>query len=96
MSGGSLDYLYLNNADEMFTNESLRNLKMAINLLEELGHENSKAYKDAVEIYNCIDKAMNFVHDNMEKMQGVLRAAEWNISGDWGAEEVAKAVKEHK
>ncbi len=82
MSGGSYNYLYSKDLDE---NED--DIERLVERLRMLGHDDAAAR--AAHAAASLRRA----DEIRREMQDVWQAVEWNESGDWGEESVAKAVK---
>lgn len=88
MSGGSFDYLYQKALEDAVGGRNLTEMR---DFLRENGGEDAAAEIDV------IIHAMESLRprwDGLAKHLGVLHAAEWFRSGDWGPEELKDALEE--
>ena len=85
MSGGSLGYLYRQSPWHP-SKEEIRQVKY---YLLERGHKKTQAYKKTRKLLKRIDQAAEL----FTLLEGVFRAVEWNLSADWGEDQVAEVIQ---
>lgn len=90
MSGGSYDYLYARQIEDFVRNTE--NIRRMMARLDALG------YKDAsIETGKFIaelEKLVASLEARQAELADIWQAVEWRDSGDWGPEDIAKAVEE--
>ena len=94
MSGGSYDYLYCKDCDELFTYSSIRTLEEMESRFLELGYED--VAKDFRRLIEYIKSANNRVEVLSEQLNELMHDIEWYDSGDIGADTLAERVEEYR
>jgi hypothetical protein len=92
MSGGSYEYLFLNEAATTLTN--MDHLESMANRLTELGFEDA-----ALETEEVLLACRHFIrryNARRERLAPVWKAVEWKDSGDTGIKEVEDAIKKYR
>lgn len=92
MSGGSLNYLYCKDADELFYH--LDDLQKAEELLLKEGY--SDVAKDVRRLIEYVITSMNRIEVLQENLQDVFKALEWWQSCDSGKDRVESAVEKYR
>jgi len=94
MSGGSYDYLYCKECDELFTYSSIRTLEEMESRFLELGYED--VAKDFRRLIEYIKSANNRVEVLGGQLNEMMHDIEWYDSGDIGADTLAKKVEKYR
>lgn len=92
MSGGSLNYLYCKEPEDLF---NYRNeLEEAEEHLLRHGHKDvAMDVRRLIEYLNSAYNRISVLHENLIE---VLKAVEWHLSADSGADAVARAVETYR
>lgn len=90
MSGGSYDYLFVKELDELINNSNLERMR---DRLIELGI--SDAATDTERIMQAIE-AFREVEPIRNRLESVWKAVEWVDSLAWSEEEIDKAVDKYR
>jgi hypothetical protein len=93
MSGGSYDYLYRRDADELLgPGDSLEQLERMAARLTELGY-------DAIgsrtrDVIRYVDHARERVTEDAGVLRDIWHAVEWYDSADYGFDQLTKVIEE--
>lgn len=92
MSGGSLNYLYCKDPDELYNyiNEMVKAEEF---LLKEGYSDVAKDVRRLIEYVIISRDQIEVLHESLKK---IFRAIEWYGSGDSGKDAVIKAVKDYR
>lgn len=94
MSGGSFNYIYCRELDDLFSYDSIGDLEgIAENLYEYNYHAEAKDVRRLIEY---ILSARNRVEVLHEQLAPVLKAVEWRQSCDFGDADLAKWVEKYR
>lgn len=88
MSGGSFNYLYRNEypGNEYYAEQ----LGAMAKTLFEMGHEaTAREFERKHQELKYFELCMSVWHARMEE---VMQAVEWKVSGDWGEEAIQEAI----
>lgn len=94
MSGGSFDYLYCKETEELFSETVISDLSGMEDVLLKANH--TDVAKDIRRLIEYIKSARNRVEVLKENLKPVLKAVEWCESCDIGADGLAKAVERYR
>ena len=94
MSGGSYNYLYAADVDQLFEFHRLNDLEGVRDRLRSLGHIDAAGQTDAV--ISTIKEAVDLVCMRQGMLSGVWKAVEMLDSNDWGEGAVSEAVAEYR
>lgn len=92
MSGGSFDYLYCKDLDELLTHE--KDIQKMADALAEIGEPNATAA--AIETQRLLTNIRIFktrINAGLQMLQPVWKAMEWWKSGDHGKPEFDEALE---
>jgi hypothetical protein len=94
MSGGSFHYLCWKSAEDLLSGHANDQLeKMHDDLL-------ARGFTDAADltdsILRCILDAHEAVQQQARELAAVWQAVEWHTSGDWGPEQVDRAIEQFR
>lgn len=94
MSGGSWDYLYSKDIDELMNGSSTELLQDMADRLNSAGFED--VAKDTQRLVEYIKSASIRIETLFEVLSPVFKAVEWYCSADWGKDRVDKAIEEYR
>lgn len=94
MSGGSWDYLYSKNIDELMNGSSTELLQDMADRLNSAGFED--VAKDTQRLVEYIKSASIRIETLFEVLSPVFKAVEWFDSGDWGKEALNNEVLKYR
>lgn len=92
MSGGSFNYLYCRNTDELMNNTS--DLEEMRDYLISYGYEDIA--KDAQRLIEYIKSAECVIGTLKNMLEPVFHAAEWYESGDYGKEKMIEVLEKYR
>lgn len=93
MSGGSFEYLYRKDADDLFA--STCTLQEMADELASLGWAEDAA-ADAYDLLAIVTTQKVRVDAALKRLSGVFKAVEWWRSMDWGEDRVREALAEYR
>ena len=94
MSGGSHNYLYCRDEEDLFSWSGVTDLdNMATSMIE---HGAINIAKDTLRLKNYIEQTLTRVEVMQESLSKVFRAVEWRDSGDIGEDSLQKAFEEYR
>lgn len=92
MSGGSLNYLYSKEVDELFNNiESLERAESY--LIEKDIYDIAKDVRRLIEYIKTARNRIDVLH---EELQDIFHAIEWNMSGDYSYSSVLEEIEKYR
>lgn len=94
MSGGSWNYLYCKDIDELMNGSSTELLQDMVDRLNSAGFKD--VAKDTQRLVEYIKSASIRIETLFEALSPVFKAVEWYSSGDWGKDRVGKAIEEYR
>ena len=94
MSGGSFNYLYCKETEDMFSDTVILDLSGMEDILLKTNY--TDIAKDIRRLIEYIKSARNRVEVLQENLKPVLKAVEWYDSCDIGADGLAKAVERYR
>lgn len=94
MSGGSWDYLYSKDVDELMNGLSTELLQDMADRLNSAGFED--VAKDTQRLVEYIKSASIRIETLFEVLSPVFKAVEWFDSGDWGKEALNNEVLKYR
>lgn len=94
MSGGSFNYLYNKEVDELFGYEALMDLESMEAIL--LNKNYQDLAQDVRRLIEYIKSAKNRVGVLHENLKPVLKAVEWYESCDYDEDDLAKYIEEYR
>lgn len=94
MSGGSFNYLYCKETEDMFSDTAISDLSGMEDILLKTNY--TDIAKDIRRLIEYIKSARNRVEVLQENLKPVLKAVEWYESCDIGADSLAKAVERYR
>ncbi len=94
MSGGSLNYLFCKETEQLFSAYRVAELETVRDVLLKAGYTDIAA--DAQRLVEYIQSAQIRVGVLHEQLQDVLHAVEWNLSGDYGEETMRKHLDAYR
>ena len=94
MSGGSYDYLYCKDCDELFAYSNIRTLEEMESRFLDLGYED--VAKDFRRLIEYIKSANNRVEVLGGQLNEMMHDIEWYDSGDIGADTLAESVEKYR
>ena len=94
MSGGSYDYLFCKESDELFTSHNVRILEEMEQNFIKLGFID--VAKDFRRLIEYIKSANNRVEVLSSQLNGMMHDIEWYDSGDIGADTLAERVEQYR
>lgn len=94
MSGGSWNYLYCKDIDELMNGSSTELLQDMADRLNSAGFED--AAKDTQRLVEYIKSASIRIETLFETLSPVFKAVEWFDSGDWGKETLNNEVLKYR
>ena len=94
MSGGSWDYLYSKDIDDLMQGSDIELLEEMADYLNQNGYED--VAKDTRRLVEYIKSAKIRVETLFEMLSPVFKAVEWYCSGDWGKDRVGKVIEEYR
>lgn len=92
MSGGSLNYLYLKDPDELYAH--LNDLKEAEKFLLKEGYLD--VAKDVRRLIEYVITSRNRIEVLQENLKEVFKSIEWYTSSDSGKDRVERAVEAYR
>lgn len=92
MSGGSFNYLYCKDTDELMSNTS--DLEEMREYLISYGYEDIA--KDTQRLIEYIKSANCVIGTLKEMLEPVFHAVEWYESADWGKERMIEALEKYR
>jgi phosphoglycolate phosphatase-like HAD superfamily hydrolase len=95
VSGGSYEYLFVKDADEILGYSAKTNLRAMADRLTEIGDADDAA-GETEDIIAMIAQFERRVAVRLRRLSGVWRAVEWMDSNDSGIEEVRAALNEYR
>lgn len=94
MSGGSWDYLYSKDIDELMNGSSTELLQDMADRLNSAGFED--VAKDTQRLVEYIKSASIRIETLFEVLSPIFKAVEWFDSGDWGEETLNNEVLKYR
>ena len=94
MSGGSYDYLYCKDCDELFAYSNIRTLEEMESRFLDLGYED--VAKDFRRLIEYIKSAKNRVEVLGGQLNEMMHDIEWYDGGDIGADTLAERVEKYR
>lgn len=94
MSGGSWNYLYSQEVDELVRYESIRLLEEMADYLNSSGYED--VAKDVRRLVEYIKSARIRIETLHEMLSPVFKAVEWYDSSDCGKDSVSRAIEDYR
>ena len=94
MSGGSYDYLYCKDCDELFAYSNIRTLEEMESRFLDLGYED--VAKDFRRLIEYIKSANNRVEVLGGQLNEMMHDIEWYDGGDIGADTLAERVEKYR
>lgn len=94
MSGGSWNYLYCKDVDELMNGSSTELLQDMADRLNSAGFED--VAKDTQRLVEYIKSASIRIETLFEALSPVFKAVEWFDSGDWGKETLNNEVLKYR
>ena len=94
MSGGSWNYLFCKDIDELMNGSSTELLQDMVDRLNSAGFKD--VAKDTQRLVEYIKSASIRIETLFETLSPVFKAVEWFDSGDWGKDRVDKAIEEYR
>ena len=94
MSGGSLNYIYCRDIDDLFSYDSIMDLEGAVDILQQYNYiDVEKDVRRLIEYIKCARNRVEVLH----KLLGpVLKGAEWCDCCDIGPEDLAKIIEKYR
>lgn len=92
MSGGSFNYLYCRNTDELMNNTS--DLEEMRDCLISYGYEDIA--KDTQRLIEYIKSAECVIGTLKDMLEPVFHAVEWYESADWGKERMIEELEKYR
>ena len=94
MSGGSWNYLYTKEIDDLMQYSNIETLEEMADYLNQNGYED--VAKDTRRLVEYIKSAKIRVGTLFEILGPVFKAVEWYCSGEWGKDRVGRAIEEYR
>lgn len=97
MSGGSFNYLcFKHEAEDILGSECMESLEGMVARLKSIKgtREAWEATEDLIVKIERVLDAVKTIQEEKAELDPVFKAVEWLDSGDWGMEEVERALKE--
>jgi hypothetical protein len=94
VSGGSWNYLYTKEIDDLMQYSNIETLEEMADYLNQNGYED--VAKDTRRLVEYIKSAKIRVGTLFEILGPVFKAVEWYCSGDWGKDRVGRAIEEYR
>ena len=94
VSGGSWNYLYSKEIDDLMQYSNIETLEEMADYLNQNGYED--VAKDTRRLVEYIKSAKIRVETLFEMLSPVFKAVEWYCSADWGKDRVDKAIEEYR
>jgi hypothetical protein len=94
MSGGSWNYLYCKDVDELMNGSSTELLQDMADRLNSAGFED--VAKDTQRLVEYIKSASIRIETLFEALSPVFKAVEWFDSGDWGEETLNNEILKYR
>lgn len=94
MSGGSWNYLYCKDVDELMNGSSTELLQDMVDRLNSAGFKD--VAKDTQRLVEYIKSARIRIETLFEALSPVFKAVEWFDSGDWGKETLNNEVLKYR
>lgn len=94
MSGGSWNYLYCKDIDELMNYSSVETLQDMVDRLNSAGFED--VAQDTQRLVEYIKSARIRIETLFEVLSPVFKAVEWFDSGDWGEETLNNEVLKYR
>lgn len=94
MSGGSWNYLYTKEINDLMQYSNIETLEEMADYLNQNGYED--VAKDTRRLVEYIKSAKIRVGTLFEILGPVFKAVEWYCSGDWGKDRVGRAIEEYR
>lgn len=94
MSGGSWNYLYCKDIDELMNGSSTELLQDMADRLNSAGF--GDVAQDTQRLVEYIRSASIRIETLFEALSPVFKAVEWFDSADWGKDRVDKAIEEYR
>jgi hypothetical protein len=93
VSGGSFNYLFIKDADEVFANPTeLRRMVQELTVFPEA----ADVAADAANALAVVDYQTARLQTHLDRLKDVFHAIEWWQSGDWSEDDVRKAIAEYR
>lgn len=92
MSGGSLNYLYCKDPDDLFN--QVDDMECAESYLLRKGYPDIAA--DVRRLIEYVKTARNRIEVLHDQLKDVFHAVEWRISGDYGDDSLANALEAYR
>lgn len=92
MSGGSLNYLCYKDTPDLFN--AVRELEQVEQHL--LQRSAPDVAKDVRRLIEYIQTAENRISVLSENLNGIFKAIEWQLSGDWGEKSLQEAIDQYR
>jgi hypothetical protein len=94
MSGGSLNYLFCKETEQLFAEERVAELEAARDVLVKAGYiDIAKDVQRLAEYIQCAQIRVGVLH---EQLQDVLHAVEWYMSADYGKTTMCKHLDAYR
>lgn len=94
MSGGSLNYIYCKEIEDLFSGSAVSDLESAEDILLRKNHID--AARDVRRLIEYIKSARNCVGVLHAQLAPVLKAVEWYDCADIGADDLAKKIEAYR
>ena len=94
MSGGSLNYIYCKDIEDLFSDSAVSDLESAEDIL--LKKKYIDAARDVRRLIEYIESARNCVDVLHAQLAPVLKAVEWYDSADIGADNLARTIEAYR
>lgn len=93
MSGGEYEYLYIQDAHTLMLKTHI--IQAMADRLAELGYA-SDAARETQELLLTVRQYENRIDVMQARLAGVWKAVEWCDSGDWGEDEIKRALGKYR
>ena len=94
MSGGSYDYLFCREVNELFSVDALDNMEsIEVHLLSTGYDDIAKDVRRLIEYIKSADNRISVLH---EQLGGVFKAVEWYDSGDYSKGTMKKELEKYR
>lgn len=94
MSGGSWNYLYSADIEDLMSGRKLDDLQRMTDRLASDGY--TDVAKDVQRLVEYVRSATVRIETLFEMLKPVLKAVEWYDSGDYGKSDVLEAIEEYR
>lgn len=94
MSGGSYGYLCYKETQDLFSSSCIDNMAEMEQYLLAAGYKDiAKDVRRLIEYIKIAENRISVLH---EDLAGVFHAIEWYASGDWGKDQMHKALENYR